>query len=61
METIDVKGLEEEETKLIQKLVDFLREKRSVPKKEEKETIEFAAFPLGVKGKLTREEMYDYL
>ncbi len=61
METIDVKGLEEEETKLIQKLVDFLREKRSVPEKEEKETIEFAAFPLGVKGKLTREEMYDYL
>ncbi len=61
MDTIDVKGLEEEETKLIQKLVDFLRQKKSFPKKEEKEKIEFATFPSGVKGKLTREEIYDYL
>ncbi len=61
MDTIGVKGLEEEETKLIQKLVDFLRQKKSFPKKEEKEKIEFATFPLGVKGKLSREEIYDHL
>ncbi len=51
METLDVRDLGEEETRLIQKLVDFLRKKRSVPKKvgttrfrEKKEKIEFAAF-----------------
>ncbi len=32
METIDAKGLEEEETKLIQKLVDVLRQKGVSPK-----------------------------
>ena len=62
-EAIDVHDLPEEEIKLLQKFIEFLREKAKVRGKAtaEREEIIFATWPLGVKGKLTREEIYDYL
>jgi hypothetical protein len=62
-EAIDVHDLPEEEMKLLQKFIEFLREKAKGRGKAtaEREEIIFATWPLGVKGKLTREEIYDYL
>ena len=62
-ETIDVHDLPEEEIKLLQEFIEFLREKAKVREEAtvEKEEIIFAAWPLGVKGRLTRGEIYDYL
>lgn len=67
MDTIDVHDLPEEEAKLIEELVERLREKvkmRKLPQpiqEEEEEEVKFGSWPLGVKGKVTREEIYDYL
>ena len=59
---IDVHDLPEQDVKFVEKLVELLREKTRMEKtKKEKEEINFAVWPLGVKGKLTREEIYDYL
>ncbi len=60
---IDIHDLPEEEVKLVQKFIEFLRKKS---KKEgdagsEKEKIHFGAWALGAKGNLTRKEIYDYL
>jgi len=42
--------------------VKFLRNKRKLaPSKESQEDVTFRSWPLGVKGKITREEIYDYL
>jgi len=58
---IDVQGLRDEHVKLIEEFVQFLklhaRETSIAPEGD----ISFAEWPLGVKGKLTREEIYDYL
>jgi hypothetical protein len=60
--TIDVHDLSEEEIELLRKFIEFLREKAKARGKVtvEKEEIIFAHWPLGVKGKLTRREIYDY-
>ena len=61
--TIDLRDLPEEETKLVQEFVEFLKKKAKAREKKDhksEETI-FATWPLGVKGKLTRREIYDYL
>jgi hypothetical protein len=60
---IDVHDLPEEEVKFIQKIVNLLREKAKMreTKAGEKEEVVFAKWPLGVKGKLTRKEIYEYL
>ncbi|MFH1648455.1 MAG: hypothetical protein ABIA11_01825 [Patescibacteria group bacterium] len=60
---IDVHDLPEEEVKFVQELVEFLRKKAKMreAKGKEKEEVVFASWPLGVKGKLTRREIYDYL
>ena len=58
---IDVQGLPDEHVKLIEEFVRFLKlhaEKGITPPEGD---ISFAEWPLGVKGKLTREEIYDYL
>lgn len=62
-ENIDVHDLPEDEIKFIRRLVEFLREKAKMRKAmtKEKEQIIFGTWPLGVKGKLTRREIYDYL
>ena len=61
--TIDLRDLPEEETKLVQEFVEFLREKAKARGKKDHKSEEtvFATWPLGVKGKLTRREIYDYL
>ncbi|MCP4268791.1 MAG: antitoxin family protein [Candidatus Brocadiaceae bacterium] len=38
-----------------------IEEKASVKNAKEKDEIDFATWPLGAKGKLTRGEIYDYL
>lgn len=64
---INVRDLSDEDVQLIQRLVQRLRAqtrgRRSAKKdtQREEEKIEFATWPLGVKGSLTREEIYDYL
>jgi len=61
VDVIDVRGIQDEDVKFLIKLVDFLKKKGETPKTLENEEIDFAAWPLGVKGKLTRDEIYDYL
>jgi hypothetical protein len=64
-EAIDVGDLPEEEAELVREFVQFLRErmerKKEAGKRATDEGITFGSWPLGVKGKLTREEIYDYL
>jgi hypothetical protein len=47
----------------IREFIKFLRERARRKKLEpgEKEEVGFATWPLGVKGKLTRREIYDHL
>ncbi len=58
--TLDISGLNEHSVKLLQEFTDFLREKAK--KKEciqETERIEFDAWASDVKGKISREDIYD--
>lgn len=61
--TIDIQDLPAEEAKLVREFIEFLREKARMRGEatERKGEITFATWPLGVKGKLTRREIYDYL
>jgi hypothetical protein len=66
MEQIDVHGLPEEEVQLIAAFVEFLRTRKqehrqptaAVPAGQKPA---FAAWPLGAKGTLNREEIYEHL
>ena len=59
-DTIDVHDLPEEDIRFLEKIVSALRKKaKNVP--GEKDDVAFKVWPLGVKGKLTRSEIYDYL
>jgi hypothetical protein len=66
-DTINVRDLADEDIQLIERLVERLRAraKRKTGTGKETQTeegqIEFATWPLGAKGDLTREEIYDYL
>jgi len=61
-DTINVNGLDEQDISLIEALVKRLRKKvRNKKGAKEKEDITLASWPLGVKGRLTRKEIYDYL
>jgi hypothetical protein len=55
--------LPKEQVKVVQEFVNFLRGriKNKTIKTKGKKTIAFKSWPLGVKEKLTRKEMYDYL
>ncbi len=59
-DTIDLRDLPEEEIKLVQEFVEFLRKKAESREKKEKkgEKIVFAAWPLGIKGKPTRRDVW---
>ncbi len=63
MEKIDLTGLKDEDIKLIKEFVEFLkaRAEKEERREVEAEEFEFHSWPLGVKGKITREEIYDYL
>ena len=70
MDSIDVPDLPEEQAQLLAAFVDFLRQRRGptpeeAPRTPAEETPEqgepFATCPLGVKGNLSREEIYEHL
>ena len=58
---IDIHDLKPDEMKLIEEFVEFLKNRQRGKNREEKEKVKFANWPLKVKGKLTRKEIYDYL
>jgi hypothetical protein len=63
-DTINVQDLPEEDVQLLERWVERLRAKirrQRAVERERREEPNFATWPLGVKGKLTREEIYDYL
>ncbi len=64
MESIDVHDLPEDEAQLVAELVEALRHRK--PEEEAAEEpvpgeSPFAVWDLGVKGTLSREEIYDHL
>lgn len=70
MNSIDVHDLLEDEAQVIAAFVEFLRQRHKQPQETRKTALpadaarpapEFSVWPLGVKGTLSREEMYDYL
>jgi len=58
---VDLQGLPEKEVDYVLRLVDFLRKKAKATQTKEQKDVAFAHWPLGVKGKLRRKEIYDYL
>jgi hypothetical protein len=68
MDQIDVHDLSEDETRLLAAFVEFLRRRKQEAAQQEVRQAEatllqspFAVWPLGVKGTLGREEIYDHL
>lgn len=63
-EVIDVHDLKEEDIKRVQEMVDNLRRQSSIQKSNAAACVDTEPLltrPLGFKGKITREEIYDYL
>jgi hypothetical protein len=63
-DTINVRDLPEEDVELLERWVERLRAKVKRQRQAQRERREepiFTTWPLDVKGKLTREEIYDYL
>ena len=58
---IDVQGLPDEHVRLIEEFVRFLKLQAGKTMKPLESDITFAEWPLGVKGTITREDIYDYL
>jgi hypothetical protein len=68
MDHIDVRDLPEEEARLIATFVEFLRRRKQAGATREVQQpaaptppVHFAVWPLGVKGALSREDIYDHL
>jgi hypothetical protein len=60
MERIDLAGLRPEDVKLMKELLEFLKTRAAQEELPERD-IEYRSWPLGVRGKITRREIYDYL
>ena len=60
-DSIDVRELPDEQVRMLEKWVRHLKARARKRKTHEEEEVAFATWPLGVKGKVTREEIYDYL
>jgi hypothetical protein len=67
MESIDVHDLPEDEAEVVAAFVEFLKQRRQQqvqrgqpPAKTPTES-PFASWPLGVKGTLSREDIYEHL
>lgn len=59
---VNLEDLPDEQVRLIQQLIEFLKPKRKKEQPDKgKKRITFASYKIGVKGKLTRKEIYDYL
>ncbi|MCZ6679542.1 MAG: hypothetical protein O7E52_20110 [Candidatus Poribacteria bacterium] len=64
MDMLDVRGLPNDKIEFIQQLIEFMRQKHQkplTPPEDETETIHLRSWSLGVKGEISREEIYDYL
>ncbi len=70
MKSIDVHDLPEEEAQVVAAFVEFLRQRQrrpaephptATPGDERPTESPFARWPLGVKGTLSREEIYEHL
>ena len=64
MDMLDVRGLPDDQIKFIQQLIEFMRQKQQKPltqPEDETKTIHLRSWSLGVKGEISREEVYDYL
>jgi len=67
IKSISIEGLDDEQARLIREFVEFLRARRQrkqaqvrvASKRGGGEEITFATYPLGVKGEITREEIYE--
>ncbi len=59
MDAIDVKGLPEEQARLLRDFAEFLKAKTGMRKdKKPPQKIALASWPAKIKGNLTRKEIY---
>jgi hypothetical protein len=58
--TIDVGDLPPDKIRMVEEFAEFLK-MREKERKGKKEHVTFSKWPLGVKGRLGREEIYEYL
>jgi hypothetical protein len=64
MDMLDVRDLPDDQIEFIQQLIEFMRQKHQKPfrqPEDETESIHLRSWSLGVKGEISREEIYDYL
>jgi len=67
MESIDVHDLPEDEAEIVAAFVEFLKQRRQQQAQREQPAAHvpaespFASWPLGAKGTLSREEIYEHL
>lgn len=64
MDMLDVRGLPDDQIEFVQQLIEFMRQQHQEPlmqPQDETETIHLRSWSLGVKGEMSREEIYDYL
>ena len=67
MDTLDVRGLPDDQIELLKQLIEFMRQNHQKPEKavtsplDETNTIHLHSWRLGVKEEISREEFYDYL
>ena len=62
--TIDVHDLAEDKVKIVEELVDKLCQKNNGNNNDDQSSVDLEPLntrPLGVKGKLTRKEIYDHI
>ena len=65
MDMLDVRGLSNDQIEFLQQLIEFMRQPRqklhTQLQQDETETIHLRSWSLGVKGNISRDEIYDYL
>ncbi len=64
MDTLDVRDLPDDQIEFLRQLIEFMRQnhqKPVTPPRDETDTIQLRSWHLGVKGTVSREEIYDYL
>ncbi len=64
MDTVDVRGLPDDQIEFLQQLIEFMRQndhKPVTPPVDETESIHLHSWSLGVEKEVSREEIYDYL
>lgn len=60
MDQVDVRGLPEEQAQMVQAFVDFLRDHMGKQAKQKtQDAVPFSVWNLGIKGYLSRTEIYE--